>query len=475
MSALSESFSSSGSRNNGTGSSLLIGRNSGDDNFQQQQQHQQQQQKQKGVRRLTDLCRAVVVASLERFPAEALSILDEYEWDSIIRMKHKNTKPQKGQGGLDGTGRRTPAITEKFLLEVEETNPHLEQSQIADQLVWKDIIEFRFKKGGLSRPKILLYPWPVLVQSLKDSGRALTECVQHTTPTEGNSTTIATRVDERTKYSLLRAMECIEESPMDLCLLKESGIGKVLKKFLAKSKTIPALTFLDEPFHSAGTKKSPPRTTLEAAMQSWITMAETSGVQMNPGSVVVKKSSNRSTEDDLSDMKSCQMWRELYRKLKTHDEDRRSRHGEKMRERKQRLDSVRPKIVKVRHATTKHTAILDRASGGNNSASRQSTPQGNSKIQQLKMEAHVTSTRRHPPRSAISPEAAKPRSSFGASVAFAAVGKTVSTKRKTAPITKSVAIAGGKRMLVPGIASQGNENLKKRLKMLKKGQSTFRP
>lgn len=458
--ALSES--SSPFRNGGVASSL-IEHVRGDDNHHHQQQH-----KQKEVRRLSDLCRAVIVTSLERFPAEALSILDEYEWDTIVRMKHRSTKPQTGQGGLDGTGRRTPAITEKFLVQVEDTNPHLGQSRTADQLVWKDIVEFRFKKGGLSRPKTLLYPWPVLVQSLKDSGKALAECFQHTVG--GNSTT----VDDMTKSSVLRAMECIEESPMDLCLLKESGIGKVLRKFLAKSKTVPALGFLDEPYHSAGTKKSPPRTTLESAMQSWITMAETNGVKMNPGSEV-RKSSNLSTEDDLSDVKSCHMWRELYRKLKAHDEDRRSRHGEKMRERKQRLDSVRPKIVKVRRATNKHNAILDRAVGANNSAAKHAAPQGNAKIQKIKMEARVTSSRRHPPLSAISPEAAKPRTSFGASVAFAAAGKTITSHRKAAPITKSVAIAGGKRMLVPGSASQSNENLKKRLKMLKNGQSSFRP
>lgn len=440
------------------------------DDFQGGDQSHHQQQR---IPRLSDLCRSVVVTGLERYPPEALNILDEYEWDSILRMKHKKTKPQKGVGGLDGTGRRHPAVTEKFLLEVEDSNPHLEQSQIADLLVWKDIVEFRFKKGGLSRPKTLLYPWPVMVQSLKDSAQAFTACLRRAA--EGNAAT----VDEKTKSSVFKAIECIAESPMDLCLLKESGIGKMLKKFLAKSKSLPGLAFLDEPYSSTGTKKAPPRTTMECSMQSWITMAETSGVNMNPdrsSSTSVPKSTNRSTEDDLSEAKACHLWRELYHKLKAHDEERRNRHGEKMRERRQRLDSVRPKIVKVRHATTKQNMILDRASGANNAASQDAKTSGNSKMQRIKMEASVMATRRCPPPSATSSAvAARPRSSFGAAVAFAAVGKTVTGKRKTAPVVKSVTLAGGKRMKVPDSKHQTSENTKKRLRMLKKGQSSFRP
>jgi hypothetical protein len=445
----------------------------------QPQQHQQQPL----FPRLSDLCRSVVVTSLERYPADAFSILDEDEWDSILRLKHERTRPQRGVGGLDGTGRRHPAVTERYLLEVEDSNPHLEQSRAADLLVWKDVVEYRFKKGGLSRPRTLLYPWPVMVRSLNESGRTLTELLRHVVEDEGNSATAT--VDERTKSGVLRATECIEESPMDLCLLKESGIGKMLKKFLAKSRTVPALAFLDEPYSGMGTKKQPPRTTLESAMQSWITMAESRGVKMNPDSssgVASVTRTNKSTEDDLSEARTCHLWRELYHKLKAHDEERRNRQGEKMRERRQRLDSVRPKIVKVRHATTKHNKILDRASGpqtagGANSAT---TTSGNSKIQQLKMEASVTSTRRRPPPSAVSSTgaASKPRGSFGAAVAFAAVGKTVTGKRKTAPAVttaKSVALAGGKRMKVPDRNHQTSENMKKRLKMLKKGQTSFRP
>ena len=144
-----------------------------------------------------------------------------------------------------------------------------------------------------------------------------------------------------------------------------------------------------------------------------------------------------------------------------------------MRERRRRLDTVRPKIVKVRPASSRQDKILGRSSFGSGFSPTQKTaPSGNAKIRQLRMEAKVTSTRRQPPPVAA---ARKQTSGFGAAVAFASVGKKVVGRRKTAPVTKSVTLAGGKRMAAPDAKSVGSANLQKRLKMLKRGQSSFRP
>ena len=88
------------------------------------------------------------------------------------------------------------------------------------------------------------------------------------------------------------------------------------------------------------------------------------------------------------------------------------------------------------------------------------------------MEAKVTSTRRQPPQP--SPAATKARSGFGAAVAFAAVSKTVTRTRKTGlPAVKTIALAGGKRINIPD-AKGASGNVRKRLKMLKKGNLSFR-
>ena len=417
-----------------------------------------------GVPPLSKLCLNVVVKDLERYPAIALGILDEYQWESILKLRHRKTKPLKGKGGIDGRGRLHPAVTDKFMQEVEEANPHLSESKVADEYIWKDIVEYKFKKGGLSRPKGLLYPWPVLVQQLEDAGKALADCLKVTEDAESDDR-------EKIERSALHAIKCFSECPMDLNLLKTSGMGKKVKKFLNKSTR---LDFLDEPYiYSSGKDiRKTPRTTLAATLQSWKEMAADSGVKMkdDPRSLSPQRKA-APTASILTAAKNCDSWRSLYQTLKVHDEDRRSRQGEKMRERRRKLDTVRPKIVKVRPASAKQDRILGKSSIGSGfNPHDKIVPSGSSKIRQLRMEAKILSSRRGP-----APVARKQQvSGFGAAVAFATTKKKVQGRRKTAPITKSVTLAGGKRIAVPDAKNSGNANLQKRLKMLKRGQSSFR-
>ncbi|KAL3907185.1 MAG: hypothetical protein SGARI_003659, partial [Bacillariaceae sp.] len=409
--------------------------------------------KNKKLTTLSDLSRLCIVANLERFPPEALGILDEFEWDGIIRLRHKKSKPLKGRGGLDGTGRLNPSVGEKVIALIEEINPHLANSKVADGLVWKDIVEYRFRQGGLSRPKGLLAPWPVLIERLQESGKALNACLLQQ---QGN------------QQAALQAVKYIEESPMDLTLLKDSGIGKTVKKFLAKAKG--RLDFLDEPYVFSTGKdiRKTPRSTLHATLATWMEMAARSGVKIksdgasSPKRSAVKGNDNDKAEDrvDLSTAKKCHSWRELYQTLKIHDETRKTKQGEKMRERRQRLDSVRPRVVKVRHASSKQEGMLNRGVAGRGFAASAASPPGNSKMAQLKKEARVTSSRRQPPTAVA---ASKQRSGFGAAVAFANVGKTVAGKRKGAPSTKTVALQGGKRIKVPEIKKTASINTQKRL------------
>ena len=416
----------------------------------------------KGIPKLYDLCINSVVTHLERYPANVFGIVNEYEWESILKLRYRKTKPLKGKGGIDGNGRFHPAVTDKFMLEVEEQNPHLQQSKCADLYVWKDCVNYKFKTGGVSRPKGLLYPYPFLVGLLEEGILALNDCLN-----EGDN--------KKVMASALNAIETISESPMDLNLLKSSGIGKKVRKFLVKSTKID---FLDEPYvYSSGKDiRKTPRTTLEATLQSWKDIAAECGVKMKPGEKNDSTTKVSPATSYLSTAKKCHSWRTLYLTLKVHDEDRRSRQGEKMRERRRRLDTVRPKIVKVSSASYKQDKILNRQSFGSGfSQSRTNTStasSGSDKIRQLRMEAKVTSTRRQPPQP--SPAATKARSGFGAAVAFAAVSKTVTRTRKTGlPAVKTIALAGGKRINIPD-AKGASGNVRKRLKMLKKGNLSFR-
>mmetsp|Transcript_4105 Transcript_4105/g.9899 ORF Transcript_4105/g.9899 Transcript_4105/m.9899 type:complete len:440 (-) Transcript_4105:1648-2967(-) len=424
-----------------------------------------------GIPLLSDLCLNSIVKDLERYPAAAFGIIDEFQWDSIIKLRHKKTKPLKGKGGIDGSGRLHPAVTDKFMLEVEEGNPHLNESKIADLYAWRDIVEYKFKKGGLSRPKGLLYPWPVLLQQMEDSGKALADCL-NILGRENNASGVE---NEKVMASTLHAIKIISESPMDLNLLKTTGIGKKVKKFLSKSTK---LDFLDEPYiYSSGKDiRKTPRTELNQTLQSWMDLAAESGVKMKAGEARAGGNSTTSTTAYiLTAAKKCDSWRSLYHTLKIHDEDRRSRHGERMRERRRRLDTVRPKIVKVHRASARQEKMLSKSKfGGGYNPSQQASKPGSAKMQELRMEALVTSTRRAPPTAIAKAAARKQASDFGAAVAFASVGKKVTGRRKTAPVTKTVTLAGGKRMAVPDAKSLNSANVQKRLKMLKRGHASFR-
>jgi hypothetical protein len=48
-------------------------------------------------------CCKIIAANLERYPVEAIGVLDEEGWNAVVRERHSGTAPTKGKGGLDGT------------------------------------------------------------------------------------------------------------------------------------------------------------------------------------------------------------------------------------------------------------------------------------------------------------------------------------------------------------------------------------
>jgi hypothetical protein len=431
---------------------------------------------------LADRCRNVIVRNLEKYPPEAFAILDELEWESLVQLKYESTRPKvKGiGGGLGGTGRIAPAVSDKFLSQVEEACPHLAESTVVDEIVWKDCVETKFKVGGLTRPRGLLYPWPILVGKLQRSG---TELLDSLKPEETN---------EEDRRVALRAIRSLSESPMSVSLLKASGVGAKVKKFLKKCSCLD----LNPPFPSGGlynyAPHASPKALLEYTLQSWMDMAGKSGVVMNNNSQGAHSASSddvcdASDEHQLALAEKCESWRALFSTLKEHDEERKSNQGAKMRERRKNRDSVRPKIVKVRPATNaRQTAILKGSSshistssrsGSGGGSSSSSAASGTSKLQQIKMEASVTSSRRCPPVHAkLLPAGGRGGGGggggFGAAVAFAAISKKTNNKRKAT--TTLVALAHGKRMKVPD-AKRAGVNMKKRLGMLKTPQGRSPP
>ena len=44
---------------------------------------------------LAEICRCTLVVNLERYPPRALGILDEQEWDEIVRLRYERTVSTK--------------------------------------------------------------------------------------------------------------------------------------------------------------------------------------------------------------------------------------------------------------------------------------------------------------------------------------------------------------------------------------------
>lgn len=377
-------------------------------------------------------CRVVVAMHLERYPPEAIGMLGEHAWGSVIKLKYERTAPDKGK-------RRTPAITERFLAAVENENPHLAESSVADKLVWKDIVESKFPSNGLARPRGLLYPWPILVQRVVKASNDLLELFD------------TDEVGDKDRHNLERAIQVLFDTPMSVALLQETEVGKAIKKFIKLSRKNPKAQELDiftaRPLVSctkSNGKSMSPLQQLELLLQSWKDIAAKSGVEIQDSNRDLRNPvAEDDHERDLKAAESCQSWRQLFHLLQERETNRRVSQGARMRESRERIAQNQPKIVKVRPAKAKHDAILNRPVGKMySSSSVASLPPTKNKMQMLKDESKVACAWQ---KSSAGQKVSA--NSFGNAVAFAGIGKSAK-KLKVTPAT-TVPVASGRRMVVP--------------------------
>jgi hypothetical protein len=330
---------------------------------------------------LVDRCRTVIVAHLERYPAPVWGVLDPTEWATIIQRRHAKTRPTKGSGGLDGTGRLTPAVGERFMYEVENKNPHL-ANETTDRLVWKDCVNMRFRfTNELTRPSMLSEPWPLMVQHIQQASVGLLD-----TSADG-----AVQIDDG-------ALARLEQAAMNVALLQATGIGKTVKKTIKSIKT-----------QNGEDDKTGSLERLTSLLNGWKEMAARNGPDKDASDWKLAESSNS--------------WLELHRALSQRETSRRSAQGQRMREIRANLNADRPKVVKVRPAKAQHTKILSASSVAHGSTSLL-TP-GNAKMQKIRKEsstlAHRQVTGRLP--SVAWSTATTSNGNFARAVAVAACGK----------------------------------------------------
>ena len=192
---------------------------------------------------LYKLCIKKISSHIERFPPEVFCALSEHDWETIVKQRHTSTSPSEekttaiaGQShffktpGIDGFGRMSPAISDKTMLEIEGHNPHLAESKVTDELIWKDCVEYKFKLGP-TRPKSMRCPWPMLVEKL----RLAVEDLMGLLDANANEDDVDIDV-EKNKFqkTIHDSVFILMDSPMSLDLLNETKIGKSVSKCLKK-------------------------------------------------------------------------------------------------------------------------------------------------------------------------------------------------------------------------------------------------
>ena len=174
----------------------------------------------------------------------------------------------------------------KLLSDIEMSNELLQTSKIVDDLVWKDCVDFKFKRGGTSRPLVCFVPWNMLVSRIQQIGNELMEVTKpfvfvppictDDTVTGGTSfytlekggteqememeteqsneeekgdnssghTTILQQEEQKEGIKraakLEKIIRLLSGTPMNVPLLSETGIGKRVKAFIKEChKVVP--------------------------------------------------------------------------------------------------------------------------------------------------------------------------------------------------------------------------------------------
>ena len=491
------------------------------------------------MRTLSDLCLEVIAGSIEKYPPQCFSSIAEPEWEEIVRKKHRSTSPgqNKGDGaspaitssnkaaigptavkvaapvvlsgGLDGKGRTMPALAGKIIREIEDANPHLARSAVADNLVWKDCVEYKFKSGSISRPRAFQYPWPILVERIKTSGEDLLGLLQPPPSCEEERRGCREEV-------LMKAVQTLGDSIMTVPLLSASGVGKSVKKFVKECQKLVAAKdgghsfpryMPDVTTARPNLRLLSPLQYLENLLNGWKAVASSSGVVLSGNNIDEKstssaeqfsgrskKTSEEQHTEDIAVVSQCLQWRDLHKALTNREAAQIAHHGQKMRKLREDLDSCRPKIGKVGTAhrsvnaarkQNRHEAILSKTRGTRakmaaaakpssaNSCSGAGASSSKSKIQALRQEVAFKRSRQAAvgtggPRSTIAPPmrsaaTAQGKMSFGASVAAHASKRPASASNcPSRPIklekrkgivgsvgAREVELPGGRRISLP--------------------------
>lgn len=326
---------------------------------------------------LVSRCRRAIASNIDRYPVESMGVLNEIEWEEVVKIKYDMTKPksrvQKVKGSqLLSDGRKTPVFSYKFMKEVEEKNPHFKTSDVIDELVWRDCVDFQF----FQRPMIFKEPWNVQVERLKKIARDIPtisfknkNVTNKSSPSSSSSSSSSSKPPGSACHrQIVNIIDTLKNTAMNVPLLEATKIGIALKKLIKKLRGFDQST--DEIDFSF------PIAQLKTLLDDWKQMASANGVDMSssndnrrngPSPSALGRDRNTSPAqhaDDIKALKKSAQWRDLYITLVARKQKVIESHGAKMRKIKENLDKGRPKISSASTKKQRGRRMMLNSGGG---------------------------------------------------------------------------------------------------------------
>jgi len=413
-----------------------------------------------GAMSLRSMCKQVIAKNLERYPAEGFCALEENQWDAIVKLKYQMTSPTvKSQGSSLSDGRRNPLLSDKYIQEIEGKNPHLKHSQVSDELIWKDCTDFRFKKGGSSRPMIMDMPWNVQLRRMKKIATNLPLLLSE--PQEEDDDEAGGRHLSLQTNKLQNYTAALISSPMSVPLLSESGIGKAVKKFIKECKKhesslpsyFPLINTVANNTHDPGYGGKSFLMQLEMLLENWKALASARGADACSG-----RHRNTSKEQHLKDLEIVQQtsqWRDLFDALHEREQITIKSRGANMRKIRDNLVSNRHTIKSTNIKKIGNRKLGDRLLNGDahiakSSSSSSVNPGKISKLNMIKQESFSQKERI---KGNAGSSAGPKLSGFSSSVASSSgqkrsVGGVNLTSKRT---QRTFALGNGKLMKIPNL------------------------
>ena len=422
-----------------------------------------------GTMSLASMCKQVIAKNLERYPAEGFCAIEENQWDAIVKLKYQMTSPTvKSQGSSLSDGRRNPLLHDKCIQEIEGKNPHLNHSQVSDELIWKDCTDFRFKRGGSSRPLVMDMPWNVQVRRMKKIATnlplLLSEPQEDDDDEQAGGEAGGRHLSIQTN-KLQNYTSALISSPMSVPLLSESGIGKAVKKFIKECKKHetrlpPYFPLINTVANNALYPKYAGKSffiQLEMLLEKWMALVAAKGADACSG-----RHRNTSKEQHLKDLEIVQhtfQWRDLFDALHEREQITIKSRGANMRKIRDNLVSNRHTIKSTNIKKVGNRKLGDRLLNGDAhlaQSSRTSSSASSAKISKLNMikqETFSQKARMKGGNAGSMGSAGSNLSGFSASVASSSGQKRSSggvnlTSKKN---QRTFALGNGKQMKIPNL------------------------